>query len=1858
MDVQHPNDRDLRSYGLGRLAEARAEAVGSHLEVCPPCRRRAAEVSSDSFLGRLRDAQGGRILASPGGREEAATWTHGASAPAPRPPQADSIPPGLADHPDYAIRRELGRGGMGVVYLAYNRMMGRDEVLKVIGPDIMGRPEVFDRFQREIRSVAQLRHPNIVTAYSAFRLGGGLVFAMEYVDGMDLARLIKVKGPLPVVHAAYFAHQAALGLQHAHERGLVHRDIKPHNLMLTHDGKHRVIKILDFGLAKATREGQVDSALTHEGQTLGTPDYIAPEQIFNAPDVDVRADIYSLGCSLYYFLAGRPPFQAASLYDLYQAHISRDAGLLDRLRADVPSELAALVAKMMAKDPDRRFQTPAEVARALTPFFKKPTAAAPRPRPDVTPDVAVSEAPLDGPAAPPALPPPRPPKPAPPPEEMWKSLIDFRDTVADRPSPTPVAAPVPVAALETSSPWSRIPARPAIAVGALLLGLGLAFLVSDLLIRTRYGTIRVGGLPKGAAVAVDGEAATIVWTEGGAGEVSVKAGPHGLEVRQGRVVVYGEKIAVEAGTTFTVELDPSRPVPIPTRPEVEKREPHPWPQTSTRLGREMPTGHWPLALSRDARRLACRRPDGTIGILSAPDSGVFAESLQLRGFFWAAAFSPDGSVLATAGNDKLVHLWDVASGEEARQLRGHEQAVLAAAYSPDGKWIASGGIDRTLRIWDAATGENKAALGGHTGSIWSIAFSPDGKWIASGSGDAWEDQKNDPAVMELMLWNRESGSFRRLDGHAMRVTSVAFSPDGRRLASCSFDKTLKIWDVETLECLATLGPYDDHPIDAAFSPDGRLVASASRDNLVRVWDTRDNSLLDTLTGATRSLLGFVQFSPAGRWIFTGGGSLKSWENPLPDASEPKPPADARGDGDAAEASPATVPAEVGDAAAPGLGAVVAEHVGARNPVSEGFTLDPAPNADWAASETADDLGKPTWSVPSESPRRPSFYRRALSNSQEADALERGFALVLAARALRNRAPASTESDRFPIAKAYVQIGPQRYEIALGLTEAGDTVVLVPEDVGAAGADAAHTASGRHVTLPGNAHHAYRLVYKPESKLADLYIDDRLALAGCPGDRYGDLGEPRIGFGSVNGGQGNFHLVRLAVGPPAEAARGEPSPEPSRPAPVVVARRDEFTPMFNGKDLAGWTKNPTQGGDWRVEGGLIVGTAPGISHLYSDRGDYKDFRLRVKAKINDGGNSGVFLRAAGSPVWPQNDPRWPGGYEAQINSTHRDPIRTGSLYINGRFPAAVRDTPIRPGQWFTMEMTAEGDHIVIKVDDRVTADYIDSQRLAFSGHIALQVHNSQTRIEFESIEIHELGVRPPAKPARPALASKPPNDAVIFVAGRYKVYPERITWQAARRRCEEMGGRLARVPDAAANDFLIDLMNRAKLDEAWLGATDEEEEGEWRWLDGSPLRFSAWDVVQPTNRSTRGEPEHYLLLSASRRKWNDVPPQGEVKLGPPGFICEWPENPASTAAGRDGFVPLFDGRSLDGWKVDRGDPATWRVQDRALVSKGSGDYRDVTYLLSDREFSEFSLHLEYQLAPDSDGGVVFRAVPGENPSPPEINLRRFDDPPGMNARTGALRWRNNGDGTNYLAPDRPVEPRAAAAWNAMEVEVREGTLEVVINGVLAKRVDLALLAREPDAMEGIRRRSGRIGFQCHTGTIRYRNVELRDLTAAAAVAPAVAPRPADAREFRGAHYKLFPQKLSWHEAAAKCREMGGRLAIVRDADQNAFLLGLLKERSVDAIWLGGTDEQVEKVWVWVDGSPIPHPDEPDIGIYTNWNAGQPNNKGDGENYLVMIDTFNKVDFKGTWSDQPAVSVQHAPGFICEWPRPVVRPARRR
>ncbi len=362
----HPSADALRGFAVGKLDDRTAEVIMNHLDGCPDCCRAAAAQSGDDFLDRLRQAHSPSSTPAP-----AESPTGAESAPQLAASLVANLPAELANNPQYEVLHELGRGGMGVVYLAKNKLMDRLEVLKVVNKALLDRPGAVERFLREIRSAARLNHANVVAAYSAVQSGELLAFAMEYVEGEDLAKLVQTQGPLPVARACDYVQQAALGLQHAFEKQMVHRDIKPQNLILARDGERHIVKVLDFGLAKVTRAKNEDTGLTDEGAMLGTPDYVAPEQTLDAANADIRADVYGLGCTLYYLLTGAPPFNGRSRFEVLQAHQSMESKPLNLVRPEVPEELAAVVRKMMAKDPAQRYQTPMALVQALAPFVNE-----------------------------------------------------------------------------------------------------------------------------------------------------------------------------------------------------------------------------------------------------------------------------------------------------------------------------------------------------------------------------------------------------------------------------------------------------------------------------------------------------------------------------------------------------------------------------------------------------------------------------------------------------------------------------------------------------------------------------------------------------------------------------------------------------------------------------------------------------------------------------------------------------------------------------------------------------------------------------------------------------------------------------------------------------------------------------------------------------------------------------------------------------------------------------------------------------------------------------------------------------------------------------------------------------------------------------------------------------------------------------------------------------------------------------------------------------------------------------------------------------------------------------------------------
>lgn len=367
---KHPSPEQLELFSQGKLDADSLNEIAEHINHCDTCCQHLEHHRADTLINLARTAN---LTPEP---------TH------------QEVPTQLIDHPRYRVQALIGAGGMGMVYRAEHRMMGREVALKVMSPRLLSNSKAIDRFHREVRAAAKLNHPNIVTAHDADEANGLHFLVMEYVEGQSLDRYVARKGPLPVQQACHFIRQAALGLAHAHQHQMVHRDIKPHNLMVNRKGQ---LKILDFGLARV-REMPADDAdqdvpplVTAASMVLGTPDYLSPEQAKSSSAIDGRSDLYSLGCTFYFLLTGQPPFaKAATVLDKLLAHTEEPAGAIRQLRADVPVEVEQIISKLMQKKPDDRYSNANELVTALTSYIKNIEATVPLPelaRPSPSADI-------------------------------------------------------------------------------------------------------------------------------------------------------------------------------------------------------------------------------------------------------------------------------------------------------------------------------------------------------------------------------------------------------------------------------------------------------------------------------------------------------------------------------------------------------------------------------------------------------------------------------------------------------------------------------------------------------------------------------------------------------------------------------------------------------------------------------------------------------------------------------------------------------------------------------------------------------------------------------------------------------------------------------------------------------------------------------------------------------------------------------------------------------------------------------------------------------------------------------------------------------------------------------------------------------------------------------------------------------------------------------------------------------------------------------------------------------------------------------------------------------------------------------
>jgi WD40 repeat protein/tRNA A-37 threonylcarbamoyl transferase component Bud32 len=687
---------------------------------------------------------------------------------------------------DYELIRELGRGGMGVVYKARQISLNRPVALKMIRSAALASEDELRRFQNEAEAVALLDHPHIVPILEVGNYEGQRYFTMKLIGGSSLKKKLTDYVADPRA-AAKLLKQAAEAVHHAHQRGILHRDLKPANILLDEQGEPFVT---DFGLAKRVVG---DNELTLSGAILGTPAYMAPEQASGRRGAATTAsDIYGLGAILYALLTGRAPFESGSVGETLEQVRSTLPSPPSKINPQATGDLEVICLKCLEKDPARRYASAQAVADDLGHYL----------------------------------------------------------------AGEPITAR-PTGALERGWLWCKRNPWLAGAIGtttAALVAVAVISVVSNMLIADALETAK-----------------------------------QALEERTKALnLVQAEKQETQRAFEWEQRTSYIHRIALAHREWLAKNV-----SRAQELLDECPAAlrRWEWHYLRrlcHTELLAFRSQDGEVkGVAFSPDGKWIASTGWRTVKIWDAAtgqvvitlpghqrlvtsvaFSADGTRLASAGF-QTVKVWDAATGKELLSIPAHKYLISSVAFSPDGKRLASASADQTVKVWDASTGKELLSLPGLPHRANSVAFSPDGKYLAVGSGDLSIGAPMTP--VEVGIWDTNTGQeVLALKGHSFWITSVAFSPDGRRLASASADRTVKVWDLKTGQERLTLRGHSGWVRAVAFSLDGQFLASAGDDQVVKLWRASDGREAFTFRGHIHGVHA-VAFSPDGRRLASASG---------------------------------------------------------------------------------------------------------------------------------------------------------------------------------------------------------------------------------------------------------------------------------------------------------------------------------------------------------------------------------------------------------------------------------------------------------------------------------------------------------------------------------------------------------------------------------------------------------------------------------------------------------------------------------------------------------------------------------------------------------------------------------------------------------------------------------------------------------------------------------------------------------------------------------------------------------------------------------------------------------------------------
>lgn len=733
----------------------------------------------------------------------------------------------------YEVMAELGRGGMGIVLKAFDPELQRLVALKVLRPDRLD--EVARaRFVREARAAAAIEHDHVVPVYAVVNPENQPPYlVMPYIAGHTLRQRIDAAQGLPPQEAAEIIAQAADGLTAAHRAGLVHRDVKPSNILC--DPATGRARVMDFGLVHLLDQ---PGDVTQDGFVVGTPEYMSPEQVCAPQRIDVRTDVYGLGATLYEALTGTPPFAGTTRMVIYQI-LQGELFAPRRLKAWIPRDLETICLKALAREPERRYQSAADLRDDLRRWLRGEPIQA---------------------------------RPAGPREKVWRwcrrnpLLAGLTVLVATLLSV--LAAGASIAAVQqrhltTIAEEARreeqkarrqaedVLDRQYVANATRLLKEGDPFGALPWIVESLQLT------------APDSERATMHRARLAAalqyGPRIVRLFPHADGVVRAEFSPDGKYVvtASKDGTAQIWETATGRATTPPLRHEAALQG---------------------AFFSRDGQIVVTYSADTTARIWSAATGQPLTQPMvHSGGWVLAAALSPDGRQLVTACGDRVARVWDTLTGTLVRTTLRHPGSVRFVQFSPNGKQILTTGEDGEARFWDAQTGNLARKPLEHDSGVRHASFRFDGRRLVTASQNA-----------AAYLWDldRERPVGSRPLRHVNSLVQVAFSPDGQRFLTSSLDATAQLRDAETGKLLAIFR-HEGPVLAVAFSTDGRLLATAGADGTARVRDATTGRMLTPLLRHAGSVVS-VAFHPANTHLLTASadGTARLWQLDVPEPSLP------------------------------------------------------------------------------------------------------------------------------------------------------------------------------------------------------------------------------------------------------------------------------------------------------------------------------------------------------------------------------------------------------------------------------------------------------------------------------------------------------------------------------------------------------------------------------------------------------------------------------------------------------------------------------------------------------------------------------------------------------------------------------------------------------------------------------------------------------------------------------------------------------------------------------------------------------------------------------------------------------------